>query len=72
MKLAKVNWPIESENDRIRRTMAAKGMGIVTDSGQLVIYTLESGFRGTCRPRDGAAARAAIDRKLPLFPLNPP
>jgi hypothetical protein len=36
MKLAKVSWPIESENDRIRRTMAAKGMGIVTDSGQLL------------------------------------
>jgi hypothetical protein len=36
MKLAKVNWPIESENDRIRRTMAAKGMGMVTDSRQLV------------------------------------
>jgi hypothetical protein len=26
MKLAKVNWPIDSENDRIRWTSAAKGM----------------------------------------------
>ena len=26
-KLPKVNWPIESESDRIRWTMAAKGMG---------------------------------------------
>src|SRR5260370_26496046 len=33
-KLPKVSWPIESENDRIRWTRAAKGMGIGTGSGQ--------------------------------------
>ena len=32
-KLPKVSWPIESENDRIRRTIAAKAMGIGTGSG---------------------------------------
>ena len=33
MKLPKVSWPIESENDRIRWTSAAKTMGIGTGSG---------------------------------------
>jgi hypothetical protein len=33
-KLPKVNWPIESENDRARRTIAAKGMGFGTGSEQ--------------------------------------
>src|ERR1700722_18976173 len=36
MKLPKVNWPIDSENDRIRRTIAAKGMAIGTGSEQAV------------------------------------
>jgi hypothetical protein len=41
MKLAKVNWPIESENDRIRWTMAAMAMGIGTF--QIAhFYTLET------------------------------
>jgi membrane-bound lytic murein transglycosylase MltF len=41
MKLAKVNWPIVSENDRIRWTMAAMAMGV----GVLQVarfYTLET------------------------------
>src|SRR4030081_3021177 len=33
-KLPKVNWPIESENDRILWTIAAKGMGFGTGSEQ--------------------------------------
>jgi hypothetical protein len=34
MKLAKVNCPIESENDRIRRTISPKAMGLRTRSEQ--------------------------------------
>jgi hypothetical protein len=52
-KLPKVSWPIESENDRIRRTRAAKGMGIGTGLRESPFYTLESAPRGTCRdPHD--------------------
>ena len=37
-KLPKVSWPIESENDRIRWTMAANGMVIETGSDSPDIY----------------------------------
>jgi hypothetical protein len=33
-KLPKVSWPIDSENDRIRWTIAAKALGIGTRSRQ--------------------------------------
>jgi hypothetical protein len=61
MKLAKVNCPIESENDRIRLIMAARDMGFVTGSG--AFYTMESGPRGTRQPgcRRVAGARVTFN-----------
>src|SRR5580692_9941977 len=58
MKLAKVSCPIESENDRIRRTIAAKAMGYRDRLGTVRFYTPESASRGTCRI-DGTAGRTA-------------
>ena len=38
MKLPNVSWPIESVNDRIRRTIAAKAIGIGTGSEYPRLY----------------------------------
>src|ERR1700733_7899131 len=54
MKLVKVSCPIDSENDRIRRTIAAKAMGCRDRLGAIRFYTPESAPRGTC-PRVAGA-----------------
>src|ERR1700730_17239348 len=55
MKLAKLNRPIEGENDRIRRTMAAKDMGFQDRLRAGYFYTTETAREGTCRQPHGSA-----------------
>src|ERR1700759_2835469 len=60
-KPPKVNWPIESEIDRIRWRMAAKGMGSKPATGNTVLYAGN-------RPQGNHGARAL---GLTLIRRNP-
>jgi hypothetical protein len=56
MKLANVNWPTESENERIRRTIAGKDMVLGPAPSSPLLYAgigPKGNLRGTGNIGDG-------------------